>query len=248
MFSPKNPFFQNSQNEVIKCFQTVSIQKKMLKIDRTHYKKKLLSPKFFSKNQNRILKSRPKFSNFQKMAILRKWKYPIFVPKVHKIKKLRQLFLSKCPENNFKTFHFDVFLHFFDFFLKFKKKRGKNSGQNHKMYKIETIFDFNFERFKMVFWKIFQRRKIFILLFFFHFLLFFWFMNTQKAQKLEQIMRILSSSKRNLCKKCWIGCKNSTNVAKTFSNNSLVPCLFPNFFSGCYINMFWRKTSENLSK
>ena len=124
IFFQKNQFFQNFQNEVIKCFQTVSIQKKMIKIDRTHYKKKLLSPKFFSKNQNRILKSRPKFSNFQKMAILRKWKYPIFVPKVYKIIKLRQLFLSKCPQNNFKTFHSDGFLRLFDIFLKFKKKTG----------------------------------------------------------------------------------------------------------------------------
>ena len=97
-------FFQNFQNEVIKCFQTVSIQEKIIKIDRTHYKRKLLSPNCFSKNQNWILKSPPKFSNFQKMAILRKWKYPIFLPKVYKIKKLRQLFLSKCLENNFKTF------------------------------------------------------------------------------------------------------------------------------------------------
>ena len=202
MFFQKNQFFQNFQNEVIKCFQTVSIQEKMIKIDRTHYKRKLLSPKFFSKNQNWILKSRPKFSNFQKMAILRKWKYPIFVLKVYKIKKLRQLFLSKCPENNFKFLQSDGFLRFFDIFLKFKKKRWKKSGQNHKKYKIETISDVNFERFKIVFWKIFQRKKIFILLFFFHFLLFFCFMNTQEAQKLERKLRILSSSKRDLCKNC----------------------------------------------
>jgi len=49
MFFQKNPFFQNFQNEVIKCFQTVSFQEKMIKIDRTHYKRKLLSPKCFSK-------------------------------------------------------------------------------------------------------------------------------------------------------------------------------------------------------
>ena len=153
------------------------------------------------------------------------------MPKVYKIKKLRQLFLSKCPENNFKNFHSDGFSRFFDICLKFKKKnKGKKSGQNHKKYKIETIFDVNFERFKMVFWKIFQRRNIFILLFFFHFLLFFWFMNTQKAQKLERNMRILSSSKRGLRKKCWICCKNSTNVAKKISNNFLLPNLFPNVF------------------
>ena len=111
----KCPFFWNFQNKMIKCFQNVSIQEKMIKIDKTRYKRKLLSPKFFSKNQNWILKSRPKFSNFQKMAILRKWKYPIFVLKVYKIKKLRQLFLSKCP---------DGFLRFFDIFLKFKKKKN----------------------------------------------------------------------------------------------------------------------------
>lgn len=161
VFSKKSVFSKFSKWSG-KCFQTVSIQEKMIKIDRTHYKRKLWSPKFFSKNQNWIPKSRPKFSNFQKMAILRKWKYPIFVPKVYKIIKLRQLFLSKCPQNNFKIFHSDGFLRFFDIFLKFKKKRGKKSGQNHKKYKIETIFDVNFERFKMVFWKIFQRRKIFI--------------------------------------------------------------------------------------
>ena len=118
------------------------------------------------------------------------------MPKVYKIIKLRQLFLSKCLQNNFKTFQSDGFLRFFDNFRKFKKKRGKKSGQNHKKYKIETIFDVNFEKFKMVFWKIFQRKKIFILLFFLHFLLFFCFMNTQKAQNMEWNMRILSSSKR----------------------------------------------------
>ena len=61
------------------------------------------------------------------------------MPKVYKIIKLRQLFLSKCPQNNFKILYFDGFLRFFDIFLKFKKKRGKKSGQNHKKYKIETI-------------------------------------------------------------------------------------------------------------
>ena len=69
MFFQKNRFFQKFQNEVVKFFQTDSIQEKMIKIDRTHNKKKLLSPKFFSKNQNWILKPRPKFSNFQKIAI-----------------------------------------------------------------------------------------------------------------------------------------------------------------------------------
>ena len=78
MFFQKNQFFQNFQNEVVKCFQTVSIQEKMIKIDRTHYKRKLLSPKFFSKNQNWILKSRPKFSNFQKNGNFAEVKIPHF--------------------------------------------------------------------------------------------------------------------------------------------------------------------------
>ena len=156
----------------------------MIKIDRTYYKRKLWSPKFFSKNQNWILKSRPKFSNFQKTVILRKWKYPIFVHKVYKIIKLRQLFLSRCPQNNFKIFHYYGFLRFFDIFLKFKKKRGGKSGQNHKKYKIETIFYVNFERFEIVFWKIFQRKNIFILLFFFHFLPFFLLNEHPKGTKI----------------------------------------------------------------
>ena len=83
----------------------------------------------------------------------------------------------------------------------------------------------------MVFWKIFQRRNIFILLFFFPFLtFFFWFMNTQKAQSLERNMRILSSSKRGLRKKCWICCKNSINVATNFPTILWYYGLLPNFF------------------
>ena len=133
------------------------------------------------------------------------------------------------------------------FFLNSKKKRGKKSGQNHKKYKIETIFDVNFERFKMVFWKIFQRRIFFILLFFLHFLLFFCFMNTQKAQKWNETWESSLLQKEVFMQKCWICCKNLTNVAKKISSNSLVPGLFPKKFSWCYINMFQRKTSENLS-
>ena len=70
VFFQKNQFFQNFQNAVIKRFQSVSIQKKFIKIERTHYEKKVLSPKFFQKNQNWILNSGPKFSNFQKIVIL----------------------------------------------------------------------------------------------------------------------------------------------------------------------------------
>ena len=105
------------------------------------------------------------------------------------------------------------------FFLNSKKKRGKKSGQNHKKYKIETIFDVNFEKFKMVFWKIFQRRKIFIFSFLLHFLLFFLLYEHPKGT-IHGINHEnpLFFKKRSLCKKCWICCKNSTNVAKKFSN------------------------------
>ena len=152
-----------------------------------------------------------------------------------------------CLQNFFKKSKLDP---------QFSPKVSKFSKNGHfapkmakiaKSTKIKQIFYVNFERFKMVFWKIFQRRKIFILVFFSHFLLFFCFMNIQKAQKMKRKMRIFTSSKRGLCQKCWICCKNSTNVAKKFSNNSLVPGLFPNFFSGCYINIFKRKTSGNMS-
>ena len=74
VFFQKNQFFLNFQNETIKYFQNVSNPKKLMKIERTHYKKKVWSPKFFSKNQNWILNSGTKFSNFQKMVLLhQKW-------------------------------------------------------------------------------------------------------------------------------------------------------------------------------
>ena len=203
VFSKKSVFSKFSKWSD-KCFQTVSIQEKIIKIDRTHYKRKLLSPKFFSKNQNWILKSRPKFSNFQKMAILRKWKYPIFVPKVHKI----TIFLSKCPENNFKTFHFDGFLRFFDIFLKLKKKQGKKSGQNHKKYKIETIFDVNFERFKMVFEK-YSREEISS--FYYSFSISY---STPKSWNETWESSLLQ--KEVFCKKCWFVAKIQQMLQKNF--------------------------------
>ena len=113
------------------------------------------------------------------------------------------------------------------FFLNSKNKRGEKSGQNHKKYKIETIFDVNFERFKMVFWKIFQRGKIIILLFFLHFLLFFYFMNTQKAKNMEWNMRILSSSKRGFYAKV-------LNLLQKF--NKCCKKIFQQFFGTWFIS------------
>ena len=85
VFFQKKHFFQNFQNAMIKCFQNVSIQKKIIKIERKHYEKKVLSPKFFQKNQNWILNSGPKFSNFQKMVILhQKWLKSQKSPKLSK--------------------------------------------------------------------------------------------------------------------------------------------------------------------
>ena len=88
-FFKKNQFFLNLQNETIKYFQNVSNPKKLMKLERTHYKKKVWSPKFFQKNQNWILNSGPKFSNFQKMVILhKKWL------KSSKSSKLSKFFMS----------------------------------------------------------------------------------------------------------------------------------------------------------
>ena len=69
-------------------------KKKFIKIERTHYEKKVLSPKFFQKNQNWILNSGPKFSKFQKMVILhQKW-----------LKSPKSLKLSKFFMSIFKGF------------------------------------------------------------------------------------------------------------------------------------------------
>ena len=153
----------------------------------------------------------------QSFQIFKKWRFcgsennPFLCLKSTKSKNWNKFFYQnvwKTISNFFTLIDFCVSL---IFFLNSKKNGEKVRPKSQKVQHWD-----NFERFKMVFWKIFQRRNIFTLLFFFHFLLFFWFMNTQKAQKLEQNMRILSSSKRGLRKKCWICCKNSTNVAKIF--------------------------------
>ena len=78
MFFQKNQFFQNFQNEVVKCFQTVSIQEKMIKIDRTHYKRKLLSPKCFSKKSKLDPQISPKVFKFSKNGHFAEVKIPHF--------------------------------------------------------------------------------------------------------------------------------------------------------------------------
>ena len=125
-----------------------------------------MSPKFFSKKSKLDPQISPKVFKFSKMAILRYWKYPIFVPKVYKIIKLRQLFLSKCPENNFNIFTLmDVCVSLI-FFLNSKTNGGKSPAKITKSTKLRQFFDVNFERFKMGFWKIFQRKILhFIILF-----------------------------------------------------------------------------------
>ena len=55
-----------------KVCQSVFIRKKIMEIERTQYKRKVLSPKYFFKNQNWRCYSRSKFWNFWKTAILHK--------------------------------------------------------------------------------------------------------------------------------------------------------------------------------
>ena len=132
-------------------------------------------------------------------------------------------------------------------FVNSKKNGGKSPAKITKSTKLRQFF-MSILKGLNDFLKNIPEKKYLHFIILFPFLTFFWFMNTQKAQKLERNMRILSSSKRGLRTKCWICCKNSTNVAKKFSNNSLVSGLFPNFFSGCYINMFQRKNLRKVEK
>ena len=50
---------------------SVSTRKKMSKIERTLYKKKVLPPKYFFKNQNGLRNSRSKVLKFSEMSHLR---------------------------------------------------------------------------------------------------------------------------------------------------------------------------------
>ena len=56
-------------------------------------------------------------------------------------------------------------------------------------------------------------------------------MNTQTVQKLKQNMRILSFSKRGLCKKCWVFCKIQQMLQKIF------PIIL--WYLAYFQNVFW---------
>ena len=94
MFFQKNQFFQNFQNEMIKCFQNVSIQKKVIKIERTHYKKKVLSPNFFQKKPKLDPQMCPKVFKFSKNGH--------FAPKMAKIAKKSKI--KQILDVNFERF------------------------------------------------------------------------------------------------------------------------------------------------
>ena len=79
MFFQKNQFFQTFQNEMIKCFQNVFIQKIFIKIERTHYEKKVLFAKFFSKKSKLDPQFWPKVFKISKNGH--------FAPKMAKIAK-----------------------------------------------------------------------------------------------------------------------------------------------------------------
>ena len=117
-FLKKISFFKIFKMKSSNTFKLFLFKKKLWKLTEHIIKGNFCLQNVFQKNQNWILQSRLKFSNFQKIAILRKWKYPIFVPKVYKIIKLRQLFLSKCPQNKFKIFTLMDFCVSLIFFLK----------------------------------------------------------------------------------------------------------------------------------
>ena len=93
----------------------------------------------------------------------------------------------------------------------------------------------------MVFWKIFQRAKNFILSFSFDFLLFSCIMNIQKAQKNWTKHDHLLLFKKRFMRKVLNLLLNAINVEKKIPTFSLEPSLFPNFFSGWYINISQRK-------
>ena len=143
-------------------------------------------------------------------------------------------------EKNFKIFQSDGFLRFFDIFLKLKRNGEKSPAKITRSTKLRQFW-----KIQNGFLKNISEKKYLHFIILFPFLTFFWFMNTQKAQTLERNMTILSLSKRGLRKNCWICCKNSANVAKKFSNNSLVLGLFPNFF---FLMLYQHVPKKNLRK
>ena len=66
MFFRKKTFFLFFQKGVVKHFQNAFIQKKLIKIERTNYKKKFLSPNFFQKKSKLTSVFLLKVSKFSK--------------------------------------------------------------------------------------------------------------------------------------------------------------------------------------
>lgn len=119
---------------MVKGFQNVSIQKKIIKSLRTHYKKKVLSPKFFSKKSKLDPQFWPKVFKFSKNGH--------FAPKMAKIAKNTKLskflcqfwkvwngFLKKIPES--KKLYFIILFPFFTFFLYYEHPKGTKNGTKH---------------------------------------------------------------------------------------------------------------------
>ena len=118
-----------------------------------------------------------------------------------------------------------------------------------KKSKIKQIFDVNFERFEMVFWKTFQRTKS---CFYHSFSIFYSFLTlwtSKRHKKTAWNMIILLSSKilKRLIRKVLDLLQKCNECWKKNSTFSLVHGLLPNFFSAWYNNIIQRKTSGNLS-
>lgn len=122
MFFQKNTFFSFFQNDTEKQFQNCSIQKKMIKIERIHYKRKILSLKVFSKKSKLTSQFVVKVFRFPKISH--------FAPKTAKIAKntnysnLLMAFLRRTKwfsEKNFRDLNslFSYFLSIFYFFIDF---------------------------------------------------------------------------------------------------------------------------------
>ena len=168
------------------------------------------------------------------------------MPKVHKIKKLRQLFLSKCPENNFKTFHFDVFLHFFDFFLKFKKNEEKIPAKITKCTKLRQFLISILKGLKWFSEKYSRKEKS---LFYYSFSISYFFFGLWTPKKHKNWNKSWESSllqKEIYAKSVGFVAKIQQMLQKHFPTILWYLVYFQNFF-GSSSNMFLRKTSENLS-
>ncbi len=185
-------------------------------------------------------------TKIQKMVILRKWKYPIFVPKVYKIKKLRQLFLSKCPQNNFKILYFDGFLRFFDIFLKFKKNGEKSPAKITKSTKLRQFLMSILKGLKWFSEKYSREEKSSFYYSFSISYFFFALWASKRHKKWNEPWESSLLQKEVYAKSVGFVAKIQQMLQKKFPTIIWYLVYFQ-IVSGCYINMFQRKTSENLS-